>query len=65
MNAAPFSIAEALGEPGAQVVKPSSMQNRFGVSFAGSPFIPGLFKPSTKQFVFLNVTGVRNINRRC
>jgi trimeric autotransporter adhesin len=62
LNAAPFSIAQALGEPGAQVVKPSSMQNRFGVSFTGSPWIPGLFKPSTKQFVFLNVTGVRNIN---
>ena len=62
LNAAPFSIAQALGEPGAQVIKPSSMQNRFGVSFTGSPFIPGLFKPSTKQFVFLNVTGVRNIN---
>jgi trimeric autotransporter adhesin len=62
LNAAPFSVTQALGEEGAQVVKPSSMQNRFGVSFAGSPFIPGLFKPSTKQFVFLNVTGVRNIN---
>ena len=62
LNAAPFSVTQALGEEGAQVVKPSSMQNRFGVSFAGSPWIPGLFKPSTKQFVFLNVNGVRNIN---
>jgi trimeric autotransporter adhesin len=62
LNAAPFSIAQALGEPGAQVVKPSSMQNRFGVSFTGSPWIPGLYKPNPKQFVFLNVTGVRNIN---
>jgi hypothetical protein len=62
LNAAPFSVASALGEPGAQVVKPSSMSNRFGVSFVGSPFIPGLIKPSSKQFVFLNVTGQRNIN---
>jgi len=61
LNAAPFSIAAALGEPGAKVVKPSSMQNRFGVSFAGSPFVPGVWKASSKQFVFLNVTGQRNI----
>ena len=61
LNAAPFSIAAALGEPGAKVVKPSSMQNRFGVSFAGSPFIPGLLKANSKQFVFFNATGQRNI----
>ncbi len=62
LNASPFSVPAALGEAGAQVVKPSSMSNRFGVTFAGSPFIPGLLKPSTKQFVFLNVTGQRNVN---
>ncbi|WP_229669021.1 TonB-dependent receptor [Edaphobacter acidisoli] len=62
LNAAPFSVAAALGEPGAQVVKPSSMSNRFGVSLAGSPFIPGLIKPSTKQFFFFNLTGQKNIN---
>ncbi|HMH15713.1 MAG TPA: TonB-dependent receptor [Edaphobacter sp.] len=62
LNAAPFSVTQALGEQGAQVVKPSSMQNRFGVSFAGSPFIPGVYKANPKQFVFLNVTGMRNIN---
>jgi len=62
LNAAPFSVAAALGEPGAQVVKPSSMSNRFGVSFTGSPSIPGLVKASTKQFIFFNVTGQRNIN---
>jgi hypothetical protein len=47
---------------GAPVVKPAYSSNRYGVSFAGSPFIPGLFKASTKQFVFLNVTGQRNTN---
>lgn len=62
LNAAPFSVAAALGEPGAQVVKPSSMSNRFGVSFVGSPQIPGLLKPSTKQFMFFNLTGQKNIN---
>jgi hypothetical protein len=61
LNAAPFSVAAALGEAGAQVVKPSSMSNRFGVSFTGSPSIPGLVKASTKQFIFFNVTGQRNI----
>jgi hypothetical protein len=46
---------------GAPVVKPAYNNNRFGVSFTGSPFIPGLVKASTKQFVFFNVTGQRNI----
>jgi hypothetical protein len=62
LNAAPFSVAAALGEAGAQVMKPDSSTNRFGVSFTGSPFIPGLVKASSKQFVFFNVTGIRNIN---
>src|SRR5260370_39781329 len=46
---------------GAPVVKPSYSSNRFGVSFVGSPFIPGLVKASSEEFVFLNVTGQRNI----
>ena len=46
---------------GAPVTKPGYSNNRFGVSFAGSPFIPGLVKADSKQFVFLNVTGQRNI----
>ncbi len=46
---------------GAPVTRPSYSENRFGISFAGSPFIPGLLKPSSKQFLFLNVTGQRNI----
>lgn len=61
LDAAPFSVAAALGEPGAQVVKPSSMSNRFGVTIGGSPSIPGLLKASTKQFMFFNLTGQRNI----
>ncbi len=42
--------------------KPAYSTNRYGVSFTGSPYIPGVFKPSTKQVVFLNLTGQRNIN---
>ena len=56
LNATNYSLT------GAPVVKPSYNNNRFGVNFTGSPYIPGLTKPSTKQFVFLNVTGQRNIN---
>lgn len=45
---------------GAPVTRPSYSNNRFGVSFTGSPFLPGLVKPNPKQFVFLNITGQRN-----
>ncbi len=41
-------------------VKPSYSNNAFGLSLTGSPYIPGLFKPSTKQFFFLNAQGTRN-----
>ncbi|WP_255462301.1 TonB-dependent receptor [Granulicella sp. WH15] len=56
LNAAPFSIS---GDP---VANPAGYQNSFGLSFVGSPFIPGLVKASSKQFIFFNVTGTRNIN---
>ena len=41
---------------------PSSFSNRFGASIAGSPYIPGLTKPNPKQFVFINLTGQKNLN---
>lgn len=41
---------------------PSAYSNRFGVSLAGSPSIPGLFKPDTRQFLFVNLTGQKNLN---
>jgi hypothetical protein len=44
------------------VPQPAGFQNRFGASIAGSPYIPGLTKPNTKQFAFLNVSGQRNLN---
>ena len=42
--------------------KPSSYTNKYGVTLAGSPYIPGLVKPNTSQFVFLNLTGQKNLN---
>jgi trimeric autotransporter adhesin len=54
LDATSFSLT------GAPVVKPAYSSNRFGVSFTGSPSIPGLVKASSKQFIFLNVTGQRN-----
>ncbi len=38
-----------------------SQQNQFRVTFTGSPYVPGLTKPSTKQFIFFTLTGNRNI----
>ena len=42
--------------------KPYSYTNRYGVTLAGSPYIPGLTRPNTKQFVFINLTGQKNLN---
>jgi len=54
LNAEPFSLR---GQPQEQ---PASGSNRFGITLMGAPFIPGLFKPSGKDTVFLSVSGVRN-----
>jgi len=54
LNAEPFSLR---GQPQQQ---PASGSNRFGITLMGAPFIPGLFKPSGKDTVFLTVSGVRN-----
>ena len=56
LNSAPWSPSL---EP---LTNPSAYSNRFGASIAGSPYIPGLTKPNTRQFVFLNLTGQRNLN---
>ncbi len=53
LNAEPFSLR---GQPQEQ---PASGSNRFGVTLMGAPFIPGLFKPSGKDTVFLTGSGVR------
>ncbi len=41
---------------------PPSYSNRYGLTIGGSPYIPGLTKPNTKQFVFINLTGQKNLN---
>ncbi len=54
LNAEPFSLR---GQPQQQ---PASGTNRFGITLMGAPYIPGLFKPSGKDTVFLTLSGVRN-----
>ncbi len=56
LNSAPWSPTL---EP---VVNPAAYSNRFGASIAGSPYLPGLTKPDTRQFVFINLTGQKNLN---
>jgi hypothetical protein len=55
LDALPFSLS------GAPEARENNQQNRFGVTFIGSPSIPHLLKANTKQFVFFNLTGQRNI----
>jgi trimeric autotransporter adhesin len=54
LNAEPFSLR---GQPQQQ---PASGTNRFGITLMSAPSIPGLFKPSGKDSVFLTFSGVRN-----
>lgn len=56
------ALNSAQWSPAGPVAQPSGFQNRFGASLAGSPYIPGLTRPNTKQFGFLNVSGQRNLN---
>lgn len=44
------------------LTNPSAYSNRFGASIAGSPYLPGLVRANTKQFVFINLTGQKNLN---
>ena len=55
------ALNSASWSPDGPLVQPAGFQNRFGASIAGSPYIPGLTKPNTKQFVFLNISGQRNL----
>ena len=57
LNAQPFSLR------GQGQDQPASGTNRFGLTFMGAPFIPGLMKkPSGKDTVFVNLSGSRNSN---
>jgi hypothetical protein len=55
LNSAPWS--QTL-QPTTQ---PDGYQNNFGVTLGMSPYIPGLTKPNTKQFVFINLTGKKTL----
>lgn len=44
------------------VTNPDYAKNSFGVTFIGSPYIPGLIKPNTSQFVSVSFTGKRDTN---
>jgi len=63
-NAALNSSSWNITSPGLPHFKPnpSAYSNKFGASIAGSPYIPGLTKPNTKQFVFINMNGQKNLN---
>ena len=56
LNSAPWSPSLL------PLANPGAYSNRFGASIAGSPYIPGLTKPNTKEFVFINLTGQKNLN---
>ncbi|MHB1022321.1 MAG: TonB-dependent receptor domain-containing protein [Acidobacteriaceae bacterium] len=54
LNAKTFSLT---GQP---VDKPAYNSNRYGFLLMGTPMIPGILKPSTKNFMFLGVFGTKN-----
>ncbi len=54
LNALPFSVT------GAPVVQPAYNSNNAGFVFVGPPQIPGLLKPSTKNFMFVGLFITRN-----
>ncbi|WP_263359039.1 carboxypeptidase-like regulatory domain-containing protein [Acidicapsa ligni] len=56
LNALPYSLR------GQQADQPAYGSNRFGLTFIGEPFIPGLVKPSGKDTVFLTLSGTRTSN---
>ncbi|WP_256370374.1 TonB-dependent receptor [Granulicella sp. S156] len=41
---------------------PSGYTNKYGLTIGGSPYIPGLTRANSKQFVFLNLTGQKDLN---
>lgn len=54
LDAKNFSLT---GQP---VNKPAYNSNRYGFVLVGTPMIPGILKPSTKNFMFLGVFGTKN-----
>ncbi|MGA2084439.1 MAG: TonB-dependent receptor [Terracidiphilus sp.] len=56
LNAEPFALR---GQPQQQ---PPSGTNQFGITFMSAPYIPKLTKPSSKDMVFLTLSGQRSSN---
>ncbi len=56
LNSAPWSPSLK------PLTNPSAYSNRFGVSISTTPYIPHLLKADTRQFVFINLTGQKNLN---
>ncbi len=56
LNALPFALR------GQSPQQPGYGTNRFGLTFIGAPWLPGMAKPSGKQTVFLTLSGQRNSN---
>jgi hypothetical protein len=54
LNALPFALR------GQEQDQPNYGSNRFGLTFIGEPFLPGLTKPSGKDTMFLTLSGQRN-----
>uniref|UniRef100_E6QLH7 TonB-dependent transporter Oar-like beta-barrel domain-containing protein n=1 Tax=mine drainage metagenome TaxID=410659 RepID=E6QLH7_9ZZZZ len=53
LNALPFTLN------GQQEQQPAYGSNRFGATFIGEPFLPGLTKPSGKDTLFFTLSGQR------
>jgi hypothetical protein len=54
LNAEPFAL------DGQQTGQPASGSNRFGITFISAPYLPHLTKPSSKDTVFLTISGTRS-----
>jgi hypothetical protein len=54
LNAEPFSLR------GQAQQQPASGTNRFGLTFIGAPYVPGMKKPSGKDTLFLTLSGSRD-----
>jgi len=54
LNAEPFALR------GQDQQQPASGTNRFGLTYIGAPYLPGLTKPGSKDTVFLTLAGQRN-----
>ena len=56
LNALPFALR------GQEEAQPAYGSNRFGLTFIGEPYIPKLTKPSSKDTLFLTLSGTRSSN---